>query len=495
MFKAELIDGRFREVAKYMEEISQNEIIFETEGDSNYQDLVDLLDAEGQAEFKCGSCRKFVDRVANLVYFEGVIPKALFWQALIANITDLDLRAKLRLIALRVERSAVSSVFWNKGGKVAIHPNLKRDYFVYHLGNVAREPYEHFHANIWIPPLTCLREYQTFEMEFKRLASLMSLDEQIKLLNRCCREAKVMMPFTQNIVLPLNWTRTLLQEIWLLDGRVTRNSIAKLLARIPHDPLLQTMMDKFYSVHKESLINMLEEAKVDVLSAVVNYLSTVDPANANVLHAEYKEMSNRIHQVNHLRESGIHEALTFYNAELNAVIVDENCIWHSTADLKNLDQYTELSFRGLATKDLLDLAETSIGLRIQLPLLEPTAGIKRIVTSNPNTLDTAFTWQADGSLAMIDAECEWAEDDEGYVDILAIIDSMDGEAYLVVAVDELPDTCGLRDFMPTLKPEYEHFRLGVEVLLHIAKQEGKVLIGVPYSRMPVSQEFVYFTHD
>ena len=493
MFKAELIDGHFREIAKQMEEISQSEIIFETEGDSNYQDLVDLLDEEGQAEFNCGTCRKFVNRVANLVYFEGVIPKALFWHSLMANNKDLDLRAKLRMIALRVERSAVKSVFWNKGGKVEVHPNLKRDYFVYHLGSSARTPFEHFHANIWVPPLTCLREYQTFEMEFKRLASLMPLDQQIRLLDRCCWEAKAMMPFTQNIVLPLNWTRTLLQEIWLLDGRLQRNSVAKLLARIPHDPLLQTMMDKFYSVHKESLINMLEEAQTDVLSAVVNYLSTVDPANANVLHAEHKEMSTRIHQVNHLRELGVHDALAFHNASLDVLLDDQDCIWHRTIEGKTPEEYMDLVFEGVTADDLIEVSKRSLSIQIKLPIQVPD--VKRLIMSNPNATDTVFTWQDESKLALIDANCDWVETEEGYIDVQALVDGNNDELYLIVAVESMPDECKLNDFMRTLKLEYDHYRLGVNALLHIAKTEGRVLIAIPFSQLPADREFLYYNAD
>lgn len=498
-FKAELIDNQYQELALKLESLSMSHVIFETDGDTSYQDLLTLLDEEGQAEFKCSACRKFIDRVANLVYFIGETPRAYLWRHL--EVKDEALRAKLKLLALRVELSVVTSVFWNKGGKLVHHPGKHTTWYQYTLGNDAREPYEHFHTKLWVPPLVCLREYVTLEREFMRLTCLMDLAEQVRLLNTCIKVTRELMPFTQNIQHNLIWTRNLLKEIHEVSSQLSnggRNTTAKLLARVIDEPSIQTMVDKFYALRKEHIIDMLETAMTNPLEAVLTYLAVTDPANFNIYGEESRVMATRIHQMHALRNMGVHEALTFHHAELDELYSEPECIWKRSIDGLDKEEYKDIPITNKSVEDFRAYIHTALSFQLITPF---TVGeVKRIIVSNLNTELTPFTWQDDGHIALIDSKCQLIQDSlvegPGHLDVQAIIDDGYGEIYFVVSVDTLPVEVDLSEMLSTLKPEYDHYRMGVEELLHVTKANSdKELVAIPLSQFSEDQQFVYYVRD
>ena len=475
-FKAELIDNQYQELALKLESLSMSHVIFETDGDTSYQDLLDLLDEEGQAEFKCSACRKFIDRVANLVYYVGETPRSYLWRHLEVN--DEALRAKLKLLALRVELSVVTSVFWNKGGKLVHHPGKHTTWYQYTLGNDAREPYEHFHTKLWVPPLVCLREYVTLEREFMRLTCLMDLAEQVRLLNTCIKVTRELMPFTQNIQHNLIWTRNLLKEIYEVSGSMdTRNTTAKLLARVIDEPSIQTMVDKFYALRKEHIIDMLETARTNPLEAVLTYLAVTDPANFNIYGEESRVMATRIHQMHALRNMRVHEALTLHQAALSELHSEPECVWRTGTTDKEGVTSTKVPVEQFRDEWLL-CGKIALEGEYTLP------DVKRIIVSNLNTELTPFTWQDDGHIALVDAKCEYVLSDDTH-EVLAVLSDGYGEYYLVIQVADLPTEVILDELLTTLKPEYDHYRMGVEALLHVSKSDtDAVLIAIPYSTLP-----------
>ena len=50
--------------------------------------------------------------------------------------------------------------------------------------------------------------------------------------------------------------------------------------------------------------------------------------------------------------------------------------------------------------------------------------------------------------------------------------------------------------LSTLKPEYDHYRMGVEELLHVTKANSdKELVAIPLSQFSEDQQFVYYVRD
>ena len=202
-------------------------------------------------------------------------------------------------------------------------------------------------------------------------------------------------------------------------------------------------------------------------------------------------MATRIHQMHALRNMGVHEALTFHHAELDELCSEPECIWKRSIDGLDKEEYKDIPITNKSVEDFRAYINSALSFQLIPPFT--VGGLKRIIVSNLNTDLTPFTWQDDGHIALIDSKCQLIQ--ESLVDVQAIVDDGYGELYFVVSVDTLPEAVDLSEMLTTLKPEYDHYRMGVEELLHVTKASDKELVAIPLSQFSEDQDIVYYVRD